>query len=54
MPLKNCEVYLILTWSEDCVITDMTTQDADPHANPPVPNTRAPIDATIAISDTKL
>ena len=24
MPLINCEVNLILTWSEDCVITDST------------------------------
>ena len=24
----NWEINLILTWSEDCVITDTTTQDA--------------------------
>ena len=24
MPLKNCEVELILTWSKNCVITDST------------------------------
>ena len=24
MPLINCEVYLVLTWSKDCVITNST------------------------------
>ena len=24
MPLINCEVHLILTWSKDCVITNST------------------------------
>ena len=28
MPLINCEVSLILTWSENCVLTDTTTQAA--------------------------
>ena len=28
MPLINCEVCLILTWSENCVLTDITTQTA--------------------------
>ena len=26
MPLINCEVSLTLTWSENCVLTDTTTQ----------------------------
>ena len=26
MPLINCEVSLNLTWSEDCVLTDISTQ----------------------------
>ena len=28
MPLINCEVLLTLTWSENCVLTDITTQAA--------------------------
>ena len=28
MPLINCEVSLILAWSENCVLTDITTQTA--------------------------
>ena len=30
MPLTNCQVNLILTWSENCVLTSKTTKDADP------------------------
>ena len=26
MPLINCEISLILTWSEKCVLTDIKTQ----------------------------
>ena len=28
MPLINCKVHLTLTWSENCVLTDITTQAA--------------------------
>ena len=28
MPFINCEVSLTLTWSENCVLTDITTQTA--------------------------
>ena len=28
MPLINCELNVTLTWSEDCVITDVTTKAA--------------------------
>ena len=28
IPLINCEVSLTLTWSENCVLTDITTQAA--------------------------
>ena len=34
MPLINCEINLILTWSENCVITSKATRDADPDAGP--------------------
>ena len=29
MPLINCEINLILIWSENCVLTDITTEAAD-------------------------
>ena len=36
MSLINCEVSLILTWSENCVLTSKATRDADPDADPAV------------------
>ena len=36
IPLINCEINLILTWSEICVITSKETRDADPDADPAV------------------
>ena len=30
MPLINCEINLILTWSENCVLTNKATRDAAP------------------------
>ena len=54
MPLINCEVSLTLTWSKNCVTTDETTRDAEPNANPPVPEIRASAGATFKIADTKL
>ena len=54
LPLINCEVSLILTWSENCVITDELTRDADLNANPPIEEIRAPAGATFNITDSKL
>ena len=60
MPLINCEINLILTWSEKCVLADITTQaarDANPNANPPVEAKEridAPTNATFQIKDTEL
>ena len=60
MPLVNCEINLILTWSEKCALTDITTKtarDANPNANPPVEAREriyAPTNATFQIKDTKL
>ena len=60
MPLINCEVSLTLTWSENCVFTDITTQTArntNPNADPPVEareRINAPTKATFQITDTKL
>ena len=60
MPLINCEVSLILTWSENWVLTDIATQaakNANPNADPLV-EARERIDAatsaTFEITDTKL
>ena len=50
IPLINCEVSLILTWSENCVLTDIKTQTAR--------GTRvainAPTNAAFKITDVKL
>ena len=63
MPLINSEVSLTLTWSENCVLTNITTQtarDADPNdanADPPVearPEIKAPTSEKFKITDTKL
>ena len=60
MPLINCEVPLTLTWCENCVLTDITTQtarNANPNADHPL-EARERIDAstnaTFQITDTKL
>ena len=54
MPLINCEVSL--TWSENCVLTDIITQAARPAQgdNPERPAINAPTNATFKITDTKL
>ena len=54
MPLINCEINLILTWSENCLLTSKATGDADPDADPAVPAIDNPINATFQIRDTKL
>ena len=48
IPLINCEVELILTWSKNCVLADMTVDAA---ANPAIV---APVTSTFEITDTKL
>ena len=56
MPLISCEVSLTLTWSEKCVLTDITTQTARAAQvdNPARPAINAPTNATFKITDTKL
>ena len=56
MPLINCEVSLTLTWSENCVLADITTQRARPAQgdNPAREKIDAPTNATFKITDTKL
>ena len=51
IPLINCKVELILTWSKNCTLVDMTTRDAG-NNNPPA--IVAPSDATFKIKDIKL
>ena len=56
MPLINCEINLILTWSKNCVLTDLITHAAVAAQgdNPAKPAIAAPTNATFKITDTKL
>ena len=54
MPLINCEINLILTWSENCVLTSKATRDANPDVNPAIAAVNNPANATFKITDTKL
>ena len=35
IPLINCEIELILTWSKNCVLVNMTARDAGNNDDPP-------------------
>ena len=50
----NCEINLILTWSENFVFTDIVTQAANPNANVEVIRIDDPGGATSKIKDTNL
>ena len=54
IPLINCEINLIATWSENYIITSKATRDADPDANPAVAAVNNPTNAVFKITDTKL
>ena len=54
IPLINCEINLILNWSENCVITGKATRDADSDANPIVAAVNNPTNVTPKITETKL
>ena len=54
IPLINCEINLILTWSENCVITSKATGDTDPDADPVVTAVNNSTNATFKVKDTKL
>ena len=54
IPLINCEVELILTWFENCVLINKSTRGADYDADPVVYEIDNPEDATFQITDTKL
>ena len=52
----NCEVSLTLTWSENCVLTNITTQTAAAAQGDNTARERidAPTNAIFKITDTKL
>ena len=54
MPLINCEIYLILTWSENCALRSKATRDLDHDANPTVAAIDNPINTAFKITDAKL
>ena len=59
MPLNNGEISLTLTWSKNCVLTDITTQtarNANANTDPPVEAREridAPTTGTFQVKDTK-
>ena len=50
IPLINCEVELILTWSRNCVLADITRRNAQSN-NPAIV---APTELELKVKDTKL
>ena len=58
MPLINCEINLILTWSENCVLTSKAQRDkfigTGSDKNPQFSEINNPTNATFKITDTKL
>ena len=54
IPLINCEINYILTWSKNCVITNTATRYAHVDAHRAVVAVNNPINATFKIKDTKL
>ena len=53
IPLINCEMNLILTWSGNCVMTSKAIRDADPDVNTAVAAFNNPTNPTLKIKDTK-
>ena len=49
-----CEINLILTRFENCVLTAIITQTGDPNADAAVEEIRAPTNTTFKTKDTKL
>ena len=54
IPLINCERNHILTWSENCIITNKATRNADSDAGPAVAAVNNPTNAKFKTTDTKL
>ena len=51
MPLINCEINLILKWTEDCVLTSKATRDVNPDVSPAVTVVNNPTNVTFKITD---
>ena len=55
IPLINCEIILILSWYEKCVLVGKALKNApDPQPNPPIAAIKSPTDAKFEITDCKL
>ena len=54
IPSINCEINIILTCTENCVITSKAIIDADTDADPAVVAVNNPTNATFKITDTRL
>ena len=55
IPLINCEITLILSWYEKCVLVGKALGNApDPQPNPPKTAIESPSDAKFEITDCKL
>ena len=52
IPLVNCEINLIPTWSKNCVLTELIIQAADAAVHPRVEEIRAPTGAIFIMTDT--
>ena len=52
IPLINCEITLILSWYEKCVLVGKALRNApDPQPNPPIAAIESPTDAKFKITD---
>ena len=54
IPLINSEINLILTWTENCVLTSKATRDANPDVNPAIAAVNNLTNVTFKITVTKL
>ena len=55
IPLINCEITLILSGYEKCVLVGKALRNApDPQPNPPIAAIESPTDAKFEITDCKL
>ena len=54
IPLINCELFLDLKWSKNCVLTSKATRDADPDADLLIAAINNPTNAEFEITDCKL
>ena len=50
----NCKIRVVLTWSENCVLTRKSARDANYESDPVEYRVGHPANATFQITDTKL